>query len=50
MKTNRQELIDQLRKALGELEQPNKIDEVEIPILDMEYFVFEQDFLNEDAE
>ncbi|MDC3312700.1 hypothetical protein OAV22_02060 [Flavobacteriaceae bacterium] len=45
--TNRQELIGQLRRALGELERPNNDDPVEFEILDLEDFCFEQSFLNE---
>lgn len=49
-RTNRNELITQLRTALGELERPNNEDEVEIEILDIEFFCFTQDFLNESAD
>ena len=47
MQTNRQELIGQLRAALGQLENPKNEEPVEIEILDLEFFCFEQDFLNE---
>lgn len=49
MKTNRQELILNLRRALGQLESPNHDNEVEIEILDLEYFAFTQEFLDEAA-
>lgn len=47
MKTNRQELILNLRRALGQLESPSHDGEVELEVLDLEYFAFTQEFLDE---
>jgi len=48
MKTNRNELIAQLRSALHELEKPQE-DDVAFDILDITDFCFEQSFLDESA-